>query len=157
MTDNSPILKRIYNIAIEYIKNPLIDISLIFDYLKNTRYTIIINTLMKDPIFKNCINNNENTIQPKINRKLLLSKFIEYDNYINFLDDNIIIENLKIINNYISNKNIEDIYSTEELKKKSNINAWDKSIKNNFFLGLKNSIYTIDYIIMNINNPNKFI
>ena len=38
MTDNSPILKRIYNIAIEYIKNPLIDISLIFDYLKNTAF-----------------------------------------------------------------------------------------------------------------------
>ena len=153
MTDNSPILRRIYNIAIDYIKNPSIDLSLIFDYLKNTRYTIIINTLMKDPIFKSGINNNETkkTHQPKINRKLLLSKLIEYDNYINFLDDNVIIENLKIINNYISNKNIEDIYSTEELKKKSNINIWDKAFKLKFYLGLNNSIYTIDYIIMNIN------
>jgi hypothetical protein len=54
---------------------------------------------MKDPIFKN---------ESKINKKLLLSKLIEYDN--------VIIENLKFINNYIGNKNIEDIYSTEELK-----------------------------------------
>ena len=155
MSDNTPLLKKIYKIVIDYIKNPLIDITLIFDYFKNTRYTIIINTLMKDPIFKKGISNNEKTIQPKINRKLLL-KLIEYDNYINTIDDNIIIDNLRKINNYIGNKNIEDIYSREEIKKKLNINAFDKAIKINFYLGLKNSIYTIDYIIMNINNIDIF-
>lgn len=120
----------------------------------------LINKMIKDPIFRKGITINDKTNtskQPNIHRKTLHSKFNEYINHINDISDEIIIENLKKINKYISLKNFKDIYSKEEQLKQVNKNAWDKANDIKFYLGFKNSKYSIDNIISNINNPNYFI
>jgi protoheme ferro-lyase len=95
--------------------------------------------------------------QPNIHRKTLHSKFNEYNSYIKDLDDDVIIENLKKINRYIGMKSYIDIYTKQEEQiKQANKNAWDKSNEIKFYLGFKNTNFTIDNIIKNINNPDIF-
>jgi hypothetical protein len=120
----------------------------------------IINKMIKDPIFKKGISTNDKTNsskQPNIHRKTLHSKFNELNNYIKEIDEDIIIENLKKINKYIGLKGFKEIYSKEEQTKQININAWEKANEIKFYLGFKNSKYSIDIIIKNINNLNYFI
>lgn len=119
----------------------------------------IINKMIKDPIFKKGISTNDKTNsskQPNIHRKTLHSIFNELNAYIKDIDEDIIIDNLKKINKYIGLKGFKEIYSKEEQTKKVNINAWEKANEIKFYLGFKNSNYNIDYIIKNINNPDKF-
>ena len=123
----------------------------------------IIKKMVKDSILKNGISTNERTLranQPKIHKKTLHTKFNQYNNYIKDIDDETIIQNLKIINNYISLKSYLEIFSSkEDNEKQSNKNAWDKANELKFYLGLTkcNDKYIIDNIIKNIKNPELFI
>ena len=104
------------------------------------------------------INNATSTSnQPKLHIKKLEEKFNDLYQYLKDLDKDTIINNLIIINNKIELKGFKEIYSKEEQTKIVNINAWKKANEIKFYLGFKNSKYSIDNIIMNINNPNKFI
>jgi len=120
----------------------------------------LINKMIKDTIFKKGISVNDKTNsanQPNIHRKTLHSKFNEYNSYIKDLDDDVIIENLKKINRYIGMKSYIDIYTKQEEQiKQANKNAWDKANEIKFYLGFKNTNFTIDNIIKNINNPDRF-
>jgi len=116
----------------------------------------LINKMIKDPIFKKGISINDKTSsanQPNIHRKTLHSKFNEYNSYIKDFDDEIIIENLKKINKYIGLKAFKDIYPKDEQSKQANKNAWEKANDIKFYLGFKNTQFTIDNIIKNISNP----
>ena len=116
--------------------------------------------MIKESIFKKgiSIDSSKNSAnQPRIHRKTLHSKFNEFNNYIKDIEDEVIIENLKLINKYIGLKSFNTIYINDEQKKQPNKNAWEKANIIKFYLGLKNSIYTIDNIIKNINNPDYFI
>ena len=119
----------------------------------------LINKMIKDPIFKKGISTDDKTNsanQPKIHRKILHSKLNTFNSYIQDIDDEIIIDNLKKINKFIGLKSFNDIYKNDEHKKQSNKNAWEKANTIKFYLGLKNTIYTIDNIIKNISNPEYF-
>ena len=104
------------------------------------------------------INNATSTSnQPKLHIKKLEEKFIDLYQYFKDLDKDTIINNLIIINNKIELKGFKEIYSKEEQTKIVNINAWKKANEIKFYLGFKNTIYNIDYIIKYIYNPDKFI
>jgi hypothetical protein len=123
----------------------------------------IIKKIIKDKILKNGIITNEKTKtahQPRIHRKTLHIILNQYNSYIKDINDDIIIQNLKTINNYISLKNYKEIFDChEEAEKQSNKKAWEKSKELKFYIGLKNcnEKYLIDNIIKNINNPEIFI
>ena len=119
----------------------------------------LINKMIKDPILKKGISIDNKTItshQPKIHRKTLHSKLNELNIYIKDIEDEVIIENFKLINRYIGLKSFNDIYKNEEQQKQSNKNAWEKANSIKFYLGLKYTIYIIDNIIKNITNPEYF-
>jgi len=123
----------------------------------------IIKKIIKDTILKNGIITNERTNtahQPKIHKKTLHTKFNQYNNFIKDMNDEIIIQNLKIINNYISLKKYEEIFNNEkEAEKQTNKNAWEKAKEIKFYLGFRycNEKYLLDNIIKNIDNPEIFI
>jgi hypothetical protein len=76
------------------------------------------------------------------------------------MNEEMIVQNLKIINSYISLKRYEEIFKNEkEIDKQTNKNAWQNANKLNFYLGFKNcnQKYQIDNIIKNIKNPEIFI
>jgi len=123
----------------------------------------IIKKIIKDTILKNGIITNEKTNtahQPRIHKKTLHTKFNQYNNFIKDINDEIIIQNLKIINNYISLKKYEEIFNNEkEAEKQTNKNAWEKAKEIKFYLGFRycNEKYLLDNIIKNIDNPEIFI
>jgi hypothetical protein len=123
----------------------------------------IIKKIIKDKILKNGISTNDRTNtchQPKIHKKVLHTKFNQFNNYIKDIEEDQIVQNLKLINNYIGLKNYVEIYtSKDEREKQANKNAWEKANELKFYLGFKhcNEKYTIDNIIKNINNPELFI
>jgi hypothetical protein len=123
----------------------------------------IIKKIIKDKILKNGISIDEKKLtahQPKIHNKTLHTKFNQYNHFIKDLNDETIIQNLKIINNYIGLKSYEQIFKNEkEALKKTNKNAWEKAKELKFYLGFKNcnSRFLIDNIIKNIKNPEIFI
>jgi hypothetical protein len=123
----------------------------------------IIKKIIKDRILKNGISIDERrqtAHQPKIHKKTLHAKFNQYNRFIRDINDEIIIQNLKIINSYISFKKYEQIFNNQdEALKPFNKNAWEKAKELNFYLGFKNcnQKYLIDNIIKNIKNPEIFI
>ena len=79
----------------------------------------LINKLIKEPIFKKGISIDTTTNsanQPRIHRKILHSKLNQYNNYIKDIEDEIIIENLKLINKYIGLKSFNNIYIKDFIK-----------------------------------------
>jgi hypothetical protein len=123
----------------------------------------IIKKIIKDKILKNGISTDEKRMranQPKIHRKTLHTILNKYNDYIKDIDEDIIIQNLKTINNYISLKNYLEIFTiSDENEKDANKNAWEKAKKLKFYLGFTkcNEKYIIDNIIKNISNPDLFI
>jgi hypothetical protein len=123
----------------------------------------IIKKIIKDRILKNGISTNEKTLtahQPRIHKKTLHAKFNQYNSFIRNINEEVIVQNLKIINSYISLKRYEQIFDNQdEAAKSPNKNAWDKAKELNFYLGFKNcnQKYQIDNIIKNIKNPEIFI
>jgi len=123
----------------------------------------IIKMIIKDRILKNgisTIGKNHSSHQPKIHKKTIYAKLNQYNNYIKDLTDEIILYNLKIINNYIGLKNYKEIFDNEkEADKQSNKKAWEKANELKFYLGFKhcNEKFLIDNIIKNIGNPEIFI
>ncbi len=123
----------------------------------------IVKKIIEDKILKNGIVSKEQTNschQPKLHKKVLYNKMNKLNNYIKDIDEEVIIQNLKLINNYIGLKSYSDIYTDKnEIKKQANINAWEKAKDLKFYLGFKycNEKYLIDNIIKNINNPELFI
>ena len=151
----------------DYIRDLLIKINnnspLNISDFPSKRNIKLIKKIIKDKILKNGIITNEKTQtahQPRIHKKTLHTKFNEYNSYIKDFTDEIIIQNLKIINNYISLKNYKEIFDNEkEAEKQSNKNAWEKAKELKFYLGFRNSNskFIIDNIIKNIGNPEIFI
>lgn len=123
----------------------------------------IIKKIIKDKILKNGISINEKTNtshQPRIHKKLLHTKFNQYNRFIKDLNDEIIIQNLKIINAYISLKRYEQIFDNkDEALKQTNKKAWEKAKELKFYLGFRNcnERFIIDNIIKNIRNPENFM
>ena len=123
----------------------------------------IIKKILKDKTLKIGISINEKTLtahQPKIHKKTLHTKFNQYNHFIKHLNDDIIIHNLTIINNYIGLKAYEEIFKNEkEVEKKTNQNAWEKAKDLKFYLGFRNcnEKYLIDNIIKNIAMPQIFM
>ena len=121
----------------------------------------LIKKITEDKILKNGIIRKESTQtahQPRIHKKTLHAKFNQYNN--KDLTDEIILQNFKIINNYIGLKAYEEIFKNEkEVEKKTNQNAWEKAKELKFYLGFRNCIekYSIDNIIKNIATPEIFI
>jgi len=120
----------------------------------------LIKKIIEDKILKNGIITNEKTQkanQPRIHKKTLHTKFNEYNDYNKDLTDETIIQNLKIINNYIGLKSYEEIFKNEkEAEKDKNKNAWEKAKELKFYLGFRNCNpkFLIDNIIKNIGNKN---
>jgi hypothetical protein len=123
----------------------------------------IIKMIIKDKILKNGISTIGKTQiahQPKIHKKTIYAKLNEYNIFIKDLSDETIIQNLKIINNYIGLKSYKEIFDNEkEADKQANKNAWEKAKELKFYLGFRNcgSKFLIDNIIKNIGNPEIFI
>jgi hypothetical protein len=123
----------------------------------------IIKMIIKDKILKNgisTIGKNQTANQPKIHKKTIYAKLNEYNIFIKDLSDEIILQNLKIINNYIGLKSYKEIFDNEkEADKQANKNAWEKAKELKFYLGFKNcnQKFIIDNIIKNIRNPEIFI
>jgi hypothetical protein len=122
----------------------------------------IIKTIIKDKILKNGISTNDKTNschQPRLHKKTLHAKFNTFNNFIKDMTEEQIIQNLKIINNYIGLKSYLDVYtSKEDSEKLANKNAWEKAKELKFYLGFRNcnEKYTFDNIMININNPELF-
>ena len=122
----------------------------------------IIKTIIKDKILKNGISTNDKTNschQPRLHKKTLHAKFNTFNNFIKDMTEEQIIQNLKIINNYIGLKSYLDVYtSKDESEKQPNKNAWEKAKELKFYLGFRNcnEKYTFDNIMININNPELF-
>jgi hypothetical protein len=119
----------------------------------------IVKKIIKDKILKNGISTNERTNsahQPRIHKKTLHTKFNQYNSYIKDIDEEIILQNFKIINNYISLKSYAEIFDNQE---ETNKKIWEKAKEYKFYLGFRhcNEKYLIDNIIKNINNPELFI
>jgi len=123
----------------------------------------IIKMIIEDRILKNGISIDEKWLtakQPRIHKKTLHAKFNQYNYFIRNINEDMIVQNLIIINNYISLKRYEQIFDNyEEADKQTNKNAWEKARGLNFYLGFKNcnQKYLIDNIIKNIKNPEIFI
>jgi hypothetical protein len=123
----------------------------------------IIKKIIKDRILKNGISIDEKRLtanQPKIHKKTLHAKFNQYNYFIRNINEDVIVQNLIIINNYISLKRYEQIFDNYgEADKQTNKNAWEKARCLNFYLGFKNcnQKFLIDNIIKNIRNPEIFI
>jgi hypothetical protein len=123
----------------------------------------LIKKIIEDKILKNGISIDEKRLtahQPRIHKKTLHTKLNEYNDYNKDLTDETIIQNLKIINNYIGLKSYEEIFKNEkEAEKDKNKNAWEKAKELKFYIGFRNcnEKYVIDNIIKNICNPEIFI
>jgi len=123
----------------------------------------IIKKIIKDRVLKNGISIDEKrhtANQPRIHKKTLHAKFNQYNSFIRNMNEEMIVQNLKIINSYISLKRYEEIFKNEkEIDKQTNKNAWQNANRLNFYLGFKNcnQKYQIDNIIKNIKNPEIFI
>lgn len=118
--------------------------------------TKIIKEIIKDPILTKGISTNPKTHsshQPKIHTKTLNEILNLNNKYIKNIDINIIIQNLKIVNNKLSFMTYQDIFNKTN---KNDENIWYKAKEIGFFLGFKNCNpkFKLDNIIVNINNIN---
>ena len=124
------------------------------DYPDNTLINII-QKIVDDPVLKKGIKTDEkrhSSHQPYIHKKTLNELFQKNKEVIKTMDIDLIITNLKIINNRLRLKAFEDIYINDNIK---NRNKWQSAKNIEFFLGLKEckAIYKIENIIKNIRTP----
>lgn len=124
------------------------------DYPDNSIINII-QKIIIDPVLNRGIKTDEkrhSAHQPYIHKKTLNDIFQRYKDIIKTIDVDLIINNLKIINNRLRLKPFEDIYLNDNI---TNRNKWESAKKIEFFLGLKEckSIYKIENIIRNIKTP----
>ena len=125
-----------------------------YDYPDNAIINIIQN-IVNDPVLKKGIKTDEkrhSAYQPYIHKKTLNELFKMNKEVIKTMDIDLIITNLKIINNRLRLKAFEDIYINDN---NANRNKWQSAKKIEFFLGLKEckAIYKIENIIKNIRTP----
>jgi hypothetical protein len=124
------------------------------DYPDNTIINII-QKIVEDPVLSKGIKTDEkrhSAHQPYIHKKTLNDLFQKNKDIIKTMDIDLIITNLKIINNRLRLKAFEDIYINDNV---NNRNKWQSAKRIEFFLGLKEckSIYKIENIIRNIRTP----
>ena len=124
------------------------------DYPDNTIINII-HKMIEDPVLSKGIKTDEkrhSSHQPFIHKKTLNDLFQKNKDIIKSIDVNLIICNLKMINNRLRLKAFEDIYINDNANNRS---KWQSAKKIEFFLGLKEckSIYRIENIIKNIKEP----
>jgi|LakMenE01Jun11ns_1017448.scaffolds.fasta_scaffold9935912_2 hypothetical protein len=124
------------------------------DYPDNTIINII-QKMIIDPVLTRGIKTDEKrhtSHQPYIHKKTLNEILQKNKDIIKMMDVNLIINNLKIINNRLRLKPFEDIYLNDNA---INRTKWESAKKIEFFLGLKEckTIYKIENIIRNIKTP----
>ena len=124
------------------------------DYPDNSIINII-QKMINDPVLKRGIKIDEkrhSAHQPYIHKKTLNEIFQKNKEIIKTIDADLIINNLKIINNRLRLKSFEDIYLNDNT---TNRNKWESAKKIEFFLGLKEckTTYRIENIIRNIKTP----
>jgi hypothetical protein len=124
------------------------------DYPDNTIINII-HKMIEDPVLSKGIKTDEkrhSSHQPYIHKKTLNDLFQRNKDIIKSIDVNLIICNLKMVNNRLRLKAFEDIYINDNANNRS---KWQSAKKIEFFLGLKEckSIYRIENIIKNIKEP----
>jgi hypothetical protein len=126
------------------------------DYPQKTIINIIENAILIDPILKKGIRVNEKTLtahQPYIHKNTLNDVLSKNKAFIEDMEIEEFINNLKIINNNLSLKSFEEVYHIS-----SDINKyhWKKANDIKFFIGLKNCHmkYRIDNLLKNIKTPN---
>ena len=124
------------------------------DYPDNTIINII-QKMINDPVLTRGIKTDERrhtAHQPYIHKKTLNEILQKNKDIIKTMDVNLIINNLKIINNRLRLKPFEDIYLNDNT---SNRTKWESAKKIEFFIGLKEckTIYKIENIIRNIKTP----
>ena len=124
------------------------------DYPDNSIINII-QKMINDPVLKRGIKIDEkrhSAHQPYIHKKTLNEIFQKNKEIIKTIDADLIINNLKIINNRLRLKSFEDIYLNDNT---TNRNKWENAKKIEFFLGLKEckTTYRIENIIRNIKTP----
>lgn len=118
--------------------------------------TKIIKEIIKDPLLTKGISTNPKTHsshQPKIHRKTLNELLNVYNEKIKDMEINIIVQNLKIVNNRLSIMTFNNIFN-KGTKTENNIIIWNKAKEYGFFLGFKNCNpkFKIENIIINLNN-----
>jgi hypothetical protein len=124
------------------------------DYPDNSIINII-QKIINDPVLNRGIKTDDkrhSAHQPYIHKKTLNDIFQRNKDIIKAIDADMIITNLKIINNRLRLKPFEDIYLNDN---STNRNKWESAKKIEFFLGLKEckSTYKIENIIRNIKTP----
>lgn len=113
----------------------------------------LVNSLSLENVFKNGIKynkNNEKAHEPCIHKKELNTFFNKYKDELKEMEINIIIQNLKKINNILSLKTYKELYGNKS-KKKESYHTKAKQIK--FYLNLKNSKYPPEEWIKYIKYP----
>lgn len=124
------------------------------DYPDNTIINII-QKMIEDPVLSKGIKTDEkrhSSHQPFIHKKTFNDLFQKNKDIIKSIDVNLIICNLKMVNNRLRLKAFEDIYINDNANNRS---KWQSAKKIEFFLGLKEckSIYRIENIIKKIKEP----
>lgn len=125
------------------------------DYPDSSIINIIENAILIDPILKNGIRINDKTLtahQPYIHKKTLHEFLSKNKTFIEDMNIQDFIQNLKFINNKISLLSIDMVYyKPTDINK----NHWKKANDIKFFIGLKNCHmkYRIDNLLKNIKLP----